>query len=60
MTAYQWLCLLLAGVGASLGQFAITTAYKFAPAKEISVFDYTQVIFATLLGIIFLGRYQSR
>lgn len=56
MTAYQWTCLILAGVGASLGQFAITTAYKFAPAKEISVFDYTQVIFAAILGLLFLGE----
>ena len=56
MTPLQWLYLILAGVSASLGQFAITTAYKYAPAKEISVFDYTQVIFAALLGIIFLGE----
>ena len=54
MTAGQWLCLILAGVSASVGQFGITSAYKFAPAKEISVFDYTQVIFAALLGIAFL------
>ncbi|MBR1852432.1 MAG: DMT family transporter [Lachnospiraceae bacterium] len=54
MTLRQWLCLIMAGVSASVGQFGITTAYKFAPAKEISVFDYTQVIFAALLGILFL------
>ena len=54
MSAYQWCCLLMAGVSASLGQFSITTAYKYAPAKEISVFDYTQVVFAALLGIFFL------
>lgn len=56
MSGWQWLCLILAGLGASLGQFSITTAYKFAPAKEISVFDYTQVIFAALLGMIFLNE----
>ncbi|MBR3735300.1 MAG: DMT family transporter [Lachnospiraceae bacterium] len=56
MSAKQWLCLILAGVGATLGQFGITTAYKFAPAKEISVFDYTQVIFAAILGMLFLGE----
>jgi drug/metabolite transporter (DMT)-like permease len=47
---------MLAGVGASVGQFSITTAYKYAPAKEISVFDYTQVIFAAIWGMIFLGE----
>ncbi|WP_458458504.1 DMT family transporter [Pseudobutyrivibrio sp.] len=56
MAPIQWLYLILAGVSASLGQFSITTAYKYAPAKEISVFDYTQVIFAVLLGILFLGE----
>ena len=59
MTGRQWLCLILAGVAASLGQFGITSAYKFAPAKEISVFDYTQVIFAALLGMIFLHELPS-
>ena len=54
MTGRQWLCLILAGVAASLGQFGITSAYKFAPAKVISVFDYTQVIFAAVLGMVFL------
>ena len=57
MTGRQWLCLVMAGLAASLGQFSITTAYKFAPAKELSVFDYTQVIFAALWGILFLGEY---
>ena len=56
MSAKQWMFLILAGVAATLGQFGITTAYKFAPAKEISVFDYTQVIFAAILGILFLGE----
>lgn len=48
--------LVMAGVAASLGQFSITTAYKYAPAKEISVFDYTQVIFAALIGFAFFGE----
>ena len=53
MSAMQWLILILAGLSAALGQFSITTAYRFAPAKKLSVFDYTQVIFATIWGLIF-------
>ncbi len=53
---WQLLCLIMAGVSATVGQFGITSAYKYAPAKEISVFDYTQVVFAALLGIMFLGE----
>ena len=56
MKPIQLIYLLLAGVAASIGQFSITNAYRYAPAKEISVFDYTQVIFAALLGIAFLGE----
>jgi drug/metabolite transporter (DMT)-like permease len=43
--------MLLAGVGAMGGQVNITAAYSFAPAKEISVYDYAQVIFAAIWGI---------
>ncbi len=56
MTFKQTLFLILAGAFASLGQFGITSAYRFAPAKEISVFDYTQVVFAAVLGMLFLGE----
>ena len=50
----HWASLLLAGVSATGGQFFITAAYRFAPAKEIAVFDYSQVLFAALLGFFFL------
>ena len=56
MSSRQWLCLIMAGASAALGQFSITTAYKFAPAKEISVFDYSQILFAAMLGFVFLGQ----
>lgn len=56
MSAIQLIFLLLAGASAAGGQLSITKAYTKAPAKEISVFDYTQVIFAALLGFIFLGQ----
>lgn len=56
MKAVQLLCLLMAGVSAAGGQIFITKAYTKAPAKEISVFDYTQVLFAALLGFVFFGQ----
>lgn len=56
MTWSQLGYLLLAGAAATGGQFCITTAYTKAPAREISVFDYTQVFFAAMLGFIFLGQ----
>ena len=56
MTLYQTGVLLLAGLAASGGQFGITAAYTYAPAKEISVFDYTNIIFAALLGLFMFGQ----
>lgn len=56
MRLKQWLLLLAAGAAAAGGQFAITGAYKYAPAKEISVFDYSQVLFASLWGILFFSE----
>lgn len=56
MTISQLLMLLGAGLAAAGGQFSITAAYTQAPAREISVYDYSQIIFATLLGFIFLGE----
>ena len=56
MTLLQFISLMAAGIAATGGQFCITSAYLKAPASEISVFDYTQVIFAALLGFVFLGQ----
>lgn len=56
MSLYQIVMLLLAGAAATGGQLAITKAYTKAPAKEISVFDYSQVVFAAALGLVFLGQ----
>lgn len=49
-TARQLLLLILCGCCGAGGQFSITAAYTFAPAREISVYDYTQVIFSTVFG----------
>lgn len=56
MSLSQFGFLILAGVSAAGGQFSITKAYTKAPARDISVFDYTQVLFAALLGFLFLDQ----
>lgn len=55
MSVSQWIFLILAGLSASGGQFFITRAYSKAPAKEISVYDYSQIIFTTLLSLVVFG-----
>lgn len=56
MTAFQLFILIMAGVSASGGQFSITAAYTHAPAKDISVYDYTQVIFAAIWGFFLFDQ----
>lgn len=52
----QLALLLLAGLAAAGGQFTITAAYCCAPAREISVYDYSQILFSALLGYFVFGQ----
>ena len=52
MSGMQVLFLLLAGLSAAGGQFSITAAYFYAPAREISVYDYSQIVFSAALGFL--------
>lgn len=55
-TLLQLAMLVGAGVSAAIAQFCITTAYSYAPAKEISIYDYSQIIFSALLGLVVFGQ----
>ena len=55
MTGLQLVYLLLGGVFAAGGQFSVTAAYCSAPARELTVYDYSQVIFSALLGFLLFG-----
>ena len=52
----QIVYLLIVGILAAGVQLSLTKAYRYAPAKEISVFDYSQIIFAALFGFLFWGE----
>ena len=56
MSGIQFLYLLLAGLSAAGGQFSVTAAYFHAPAKEISVYDYSQILFSAVLGFVVFGQ----
>lgn len=56
MSKEQWFFLILTGVSAAGGQICITQAYAKAPAKEISVYDFSIVIFAAIFGFLFLDQ----
>lgn len=55
MSLTQFTYLICSGVCASIGQFGITFAYKFAPGKEISIFDYSNIVFAAIFSFTIFG-----
>ena len=56
MSFRSLVCLICAGLSACIGQFGVTRAYFYAPAREISVYDYTQVLFAAVFGFFVFGQ----
>ena len=56
MTFFQLAMLILAGFSALGGQLTITYAYCYAPAKDVSIYDYSQIIFTSVLGFIVFGQ----
>lgn len=52
MTMKQTILLLLSGVFATIGQFGITIAYHYAPAKDISIFTYSTVLFSAIISFV--------
>ena len=56
MTWAQVAILFGAGISATVGQFGITAAYRLAQPRELAVYDYTNVMFAALLGFAVFGQ----
>ena len=56
MTILQFTYLILAGIFATIGQFSVTLAYKYAPAKEISIFDYSNIIFSAIISMVIFNQ----
>lgn len=51
-TPVQLFWLLGTGFFASIGQFMVTMAYKYAPAGEVSVYNYSSIVFSIVVGYI--------
>ena len=52
----QLLLLFMTAAFAAGGQFSITCAYSIAPAREISIYDYSQMFFAGAFGYLFFRQ----
>ncbi len=56
MSVKQFVFLVLAGCSAAIAQLSVTAAYQNAPARDISVFDYSQVVYAAVFGFLLWGE----
>ncbi|MFC0524467.1 DMT family transporter [Pontibacillus salicampi] len=59
MSLQQMVYLLLAGGFATIGQFGITVAYKYAPAKEISIYFYSTIIYTSVLSMVLFNQFPD-
>lgn len=58
-TAAQWGMLIVAGFLGGLGHFAIIIAYQRAEAPLVAPFAYSELIWATLLGLTLFGDFPD-
>ena len=56
MTLPQIGALVGAGATAAMGQFGVTAAYRFAEPRSIAAWDYTNILFAALFGLLLFGQ----
>ena len=56
MSVKQFVFLVLAGCSAAIAQLSVTAAYQNAPARDISVFDSSQVVYAAMFGFLLWGE----
>ncbi len=54
-----WLILLGIGVSTQVGQVGMTLGVALETASRATAFSYTQIVFAVVLGIVFLGEAPS-
>lgn len=55
----QWLMLLGIGVFAGIGQITLTQAYKMTDPGEVSIINYSGILFSAMLGFVFLQELLS-
>ncbi len=55
----QFACLMGAGLSAAVGQFCMSAAYRRAPSSVLSVFEYSQVLFSAVLGMVMFAQFPD-
>ncbi|MGL4403318.1 MAG: DMT family transporter [Fusobacteriaceae bacterium] len=58
-TPKEFFFLCAVGIFAGLGQLFLTNSYKLAQANKVSIFQYLNIFFAGLYGILFWGEFPD-
>jgi drug/metabolite transporter (DMT)-like permease len=58
-TPAQWVALVSLGAIGSLGQYLLIRAYRVGEASAITPVDYTQLVFAGVMGMAFFDEWPS-
>ncbi len=56
LNMYDSILLILSGLVATIGQFSLTKAYSLAPSKEISIYDYSQMLFSSIWSYLIFNQ----
>ena len=52
ITNIEWFALILLAIFGTAGQLLMTRAYHYAPAGEVSIYTYSNMIYSTIIGLI--------
>lgn len=55
-TWQEWVLLIVAGLAGTLGQLAVTQAFRVADTTAVLPFDFAKLIWAALLGFVVFGE----
>jgi len=58
-TAVQGAALVSLGIVGGLAQFCLVRAFSLAPAALVAPFDYSYIIYGTVLGYVFFGDFPA-
>lgn len=56
MNFIQFIYLISTGIFSAIAQFALTYSYKYAPASEVAVYNYTNIVFSIIIGFFIWGE----
>ena len=58
-TPAEWVWLAIAGIAGTLGQLLVTQAFRVADTMAVMPFDFTKLIWASLLGLVVFDEVPS-